>query len=57
VRCAGEDETVRCVVNMGTETALVRCAGSVLLSSSTRVHSAGGTVALPPNSAVWLLEH
>ncbi|SNX94786.1 alpha-glucosidase [Geodermatophilus sabuli] len=56
VRCAGEEETVRCVVNMGAETALVSCSGTVLLSSSRRVHSAGGTVALPPNSAVWLVE-
>ncbi|MEI4281102.1 glycoside hydrolase family 13 protein [Klenkia terrae] len=56
VRCAGDDETVTCVLNMGTDTALVPHAGTVLLASSTHVRSAHGTVALPADTAVWLLE-
>jgi alpha-glucosidase len=56
VRCAAEGETVRCVVNMGAETALVRATGPVLLASSTRVRHSGRSVALPPNTAVWLAE-
>jgi alpha-glucosidase len=56
VRCAGEEETVRCVVNMGAGTALVRATGPVLLASSTRVRHSGGSVALPPDTAVWVAE-
>jgi alpha-glucosidase len=56
VRSVGADQTVRCVVNMGSETALVRCSGSVLVSSSGRVHHSGGTLVLPPDTAVWLAE-
>jgi alpha-glucosidase len=56
VRCVGADETVRCVVNMGTETALVGCSGSVLLASTARLHRSGGGLALPPDTAVWLIE-
>src|SRR3954447_1194788 len=54
VRCTGEGRTVRCVVNMGTETALVRSPGTVLLASAASVPASGRSVALPPDSAVWL---
>jgi alpha-glucosidase len=56
VRCVADDETVRCVVNMGTETALVRTHGPVLLASSTHVKASAGSIALPPDTAVWLAE-
>jgi alpha-glucosidase len=56
VRSVGGDQTVRCVVNMGSGTALVGGSGSVLLSSATRLHRSGGSVALPPDTAVWLAE-
>jgi alpha-glucosidase len=56
VRCVGDGETVRCVVNMGSETVLVPGSGTVLLASSTSVRSSAGSVALPPNTAVWLAE-
>jgi len=56
VRCVGDGETVRCVLNMGSGTALVRSTGTVLLASSTRVRHSGRSVALPPNTAVWLAE-
>jgi len=56
VRCVGEDETVRCVINMGSETVLVPNPGTVLLSSSTSVKASARSVALPPNSAVWVAE-
>jgi alpha-glucosidase len=56
VRCVGADETVRCVVNMGAETVLVGGSGSVLLASTTSVRHSGGSTALPPDSAVWLVE-
>ena len=56
VRCVGDDETVTCVLNMGTDTALVPHAGSVMLASNTHVRGAHGTVALPADTAVWLLE-
>lgn len=41
---------------MGTDTALVPNPGAVLLASSTHVRSTHGTVALPADTAVWLLE-
>ncbi|MCW2698044.1 MAG: aglA [Modestobacter sp.] len=56
VRCTGTAETVRCVVNMGSETVLVGAPGAVLLASTTRVRGSLGSVALPPDSAVWILE-
>ncbi|SDP15381.1 alpha-glucosidase [Klenkia soli] len=56
VRCAGDDETVTCVLNMGADTALVPNPGTVLLASTTHVKNAHGTVALPADTAVWLLE-
>ncbi len=56
VRSVGADETVECVVNMGAETVLVGCSGTVLLASTARVHHSAGSIALPPNSAVWLTE-
>ena len=56
VQCAGDDETVRCVLNMGAETALVPNPGSVLLASSTHVKASAGTIALPANTAVWISE-
>jgi alpha-glucosidase len=56
VRCTADDETVRCVVNMGSETVLVSSPGSVLLASTTRVRASAGSVALPADSAVWLVE-
>ena len=56
VRCVGTDQAVRCVVNMGAETVLVGCSGAVLLASAAHVHSSGGSIALPPDSAVWLAE-
>jgi alpha-glucosidase len=56
VRCAGDDETVRCVVNMGAETVLVPTSGPVLLASSTHVKASARSIALPPNTAVWLAE-
>jgi alpha-glucosidase len=56
VRCVGADETVRCVLNMGSGTVLVPNTGSVLLASSTHVRSSAGSVALPPDTAVWLTE-
>jgi alpha-glucosidase len=55
VHCTGEGRTVRCVVNMGAETALVRSTGTVLLASAT-VPTSARSVALPPDSAVWLAE-
>jgi alpha-glucosidase len=54
IRCTGGGRTVRCVVNMGTETALVRSSGTVLLASAPSVHASGRSIALPPDSAVWL---
>jgi alpha-glucosidase len=54
VRCTGEGRTVRCVVNMGTETALVRSPGTVLLASAASVPASGSSVALPPDSAIWI---
>jgi alpha-glucosidase len=56
VRCTGGGETVRCVLNMGSATVLVRSSGTVLLASTTRVRSSAGSIALPPNSAVWVTE-
>ncbi|MGY1845697.1 glycoside hydrolase family 13 protein [Modestobacter sp. SYSU DS0875] len=57
VRCTAADgSVVRCVVNMGAGTTLVRTAGSVLLASTTRVRRSAGRVALPADSAVWLAE-
>lgn len=56
VRCVGADETVRCVLNMSAEIALVPNPGSVLLASSTHVRASAGTVALPSDTAVWLVE-
>jgi alpha-glucosidase len=56
VRSVDGDSVVRCVVNMGTETALVGCPGSVLLASSGRPPRSGGSLALPPDTAVWLVE-
>jgi alpha-glucosidase len=56
VHCTGDDEVVRCVVNMGAETVLVRTAGTVLLASSTSVRQSSGSVALPPNTAAWISE-
>jgi alpha-glucosidase len=56
VRCAAAEETVRCVVNMGSGTALVSSTGTLLLASSTRVRHSGRSVALPPDTAVWLTE-
>ncbi|HWU08439.1 MAG TPA: DUF3459 domain-containing protein, partial [Streptomyces sp.] len=56
VRCVGADETVRCVVNMGASTVLVPTSGPVLLASSTHVRSSVGSVALPPDAAVWVAE-
>src|SRR3954471_20405912 len=57
VRCTGAGRTVRCVVNMGTETVLVRSAGTVLLASAAHVHSSGRTIALPADTAVWVAEN
>jgi alpha-glucosidase len=56
VRSVGDGETVRCVVNMGTETVLVPNPGSVLLASTTSVKASASSVALPPDTAVWLAE-
>jgi alpha-glucosidase len=56
VRCVGTDGTVRCVLNMGRSTALVRNPGPVLLASSTHVKASAGSIALPPDTAVWLAE-
>jgi len=56
VRCVGAEETVRCVVNMGAETVLVPNPGALLLASSTSVKASAGSVALPPNTAVWVAE-
>jgi alpha-glucosidase len=56
VRSVGGGQTVRCVVNMGSETALVGCSGSVLLSSTARLRRSDGSIALPPDTAVWLAE-
>jgi alpha-glucosidase len=47
---------VRCVVNMGGETVLVPNPGSMLLASSTHVKASARTVALPPNTSIWLTE-
>src|SRR3954453_17068087 len=50
VRSTGEGRTVRGVVNMGSETALVRSRGTVLLASAAHVHASGtGRIALPPD--------
>jgi alpha-glucosidase len=56
VRSVGGGEAVRCVVNMGSGTALVSCPGSVLLASAARPHRMGDSLALPPDTAVWLTE-
>ena len=57
VRCTAADgSVVRCVVNMGSGTALVRSRGTVLLSSSTTVRRSAASVALPPDTAVWLAD-
>ncbi|MBW8765523.1 MAG: glycoside hydrolase family 13 protein [Geodermatophilales bacterium] len=56
VRCTAAGRTVRCVVNMGTETVLVRSSGTVLLASAAHVHSSGRTIALPADTAVWVAE-
>jgi alpha-glucosidase len=56
VRCTGGGETVQCVLNMGGGTVLVRSSGTVLLASTNRVRSSAGSIALPPNSAVWITE-
>jgi alpha-glucosidase len=56
IRSVGGGEAVRCVVNMGSETVLAGCPGQVLLASTAAVRRSGGTVALPPDSAVWVLE-
>jgi alpha-glucosidase len=56
VRSVAAHQTVRCVVNMGSETALLGCSGPVLLSSIARLHRSGGSLALPPDTAVWLAE-
>jgi alpha-glucosidase len=56
VRSVDGNQAVRCVVNMGAETALVGCSGSVLLSSTGRQHRSGASLALPPDTAVWLTE-
>jgi alpha-glucosidase len=55
VRSTGDAGTVRCLVNMGSGTRLASCPGTVLLAS-TRVHASNGSVALPADSAVWVLE-
>jgi alpha-glucosidase len=57
IRSVGDGEAVRCVVNMGSETVLAGCPGQVLLASTAQVRRSGGTVALPPDSAVWVLEN
>jgi alpha-glucosidase len=54
VRCTGGGRTVRCVVNMGEGTALVRASGTVLLASGAQVTRTGRSLALSPDSAVWL---
>ncbi|RBY87970.1 glycoside hydrolase family 13 protein [Blastococcus sp. TF02A-30] len=56
VRSVGPSGTVRCVVNMGSQPVVVRCPGSVLLSSTTRLPRSGDGLALPPDTAVWLSE-
>ena len=56
IRSVGSGEAVRCGVNMGSETMLGGCPGQVLLASPAAVRRSGGTVALPPDSAVWVLE-
>jgi alpha-glucosidase len=56
VRSVRGGETVRCVVNMGAESVVVGCSGSVLLASITRLHRSGGRLVLPPDTAVWLTE-
>ncbi|CCG03746.1 glycoside hydrolase family 13 protein [Blastococcus saxobsidens] len=57
VRCTGPDGgVIRCVVNMGPDTALVRSRGTVLLASSTSVRRSPASVALPPDTAVWLAD-
>jgi alpha-glucosidase len=57
VRCTAADgSVVRCVVNMGAGTALVRTRGTVLLASTTGVRRSAGSVALPADTAVWLAE-
>ncbi|MCZ2860510.1 glycoside hydrolase family 13 protein [Blastococcus sp. VKM Ac-2987] len=57
VRCTAADgSAVRCVVNMGSETSLVRSRGTVLLASNTSVRRSSATVALPPHTAIWLAE-
>ena len=56
VRSVGTTETVQCIVNLGAEIVLADCSGSVLLASTARVHHSAGSIALPPDSAVWLAE-
>jgi alpha-glucosidase len=56
VRCTGAEQTVQCLVNMGSETTLIPWSGSVLLASSTSVRASAGSIALPPDTAVWLTE-
>ena len=55
VRCVGADgSVVRCVVNMGPATTLVRARGTVLLASTTGLRRSAGSLALPADSAVWV---
>ena len=56
VRGTGEGRAVRCVLNMGAETVLVRASGTVLLASAAHVHASGRSIALPPDTAVWVAE-
>jgi alpha-glucosidase len=56
VRCTAEGRVVRCVVNMGAGTVLVRSAGTVLLASTPQVRTSRRSIALPADSAVWLAE-
>ncbi|WP_104525342.1 glycoside hydrolase family 13 protein [Blastococcus atacamensis] len=57
VRSTADGRSVRCVINMGDHTVLVRRAGTVLLSSAPQLaHTSGRSLALPANTAVWIAE-
>ncbi|MGR7026976.1 glycoside hydrolase family 13 protein [Geodermatophilus sp. URMC 62] len=56
VRCTGGGRTVRCVVNLGADTVLVRSRGEVLLASGPGVHASARSVALPADTAVWIAD-
>ncbi|RZU31854.1 glycoside hydrolase family 13 protein [Blastococcus saxobsidens] len=56
VRSTADGRSVRCVVNMGEHTVILRTPGTVLLCSAPQVAQTAQTLALPANTAVWIAE-